>query len=181
MDRKAFTFLRSYYNQLKELDNSKRLNILDALMEFALNGVKPKPFDTLLERVVWEGIIATLSPSRQGWADKTGGVMYPPCVGGGQGVDTPPAPQKSKEEKSKEERKEAFKERLTPYLEKYSKPMLREFFLYWTESGSNDRKLRFEKEKTFDEARRLATWKKNEKRFGGDDSDVDPWANKPRI
>jgi hypothetical protein len=36
--------------------------------------------------------------------------------------------------------------------------MLRDFFEYWTEHGEKDKKLRFEKEKTFGIEQRLRTW-----------------------
>ncbi len=62
-----------------------------------------------------------------------------------------------------EEQKKAFVERLRPYLERYGKDMLNEFYLYWTEMNENGHKMRFEMEKTFDIARRLARWKNNEK------------------
>ena len=35
------------------------------------------------------------------------------------------------------------------------------FFDFWTEHGDNDRKMKFEKQKSFDVSKRLATWKGN--------------------
>jgi len=69
---------------------------------------------------------------------------------------------KVKESKIKE-RKGEFKKTLTPYLEKYGKDMLNNFYSYWTEHGEKDIKMRFEKQVSFSIARRLATWKKGEK------------------
>ena len=51
----------------------------------------------------------------------------------------------------------------TSYSENIS--LLKPFFEYWTEAGSNDLKLRFEKEKTFGLERRIKTWLSNEKKF----------------
>ncbi len=62
-------------------------------------------------------------------------------------------------------RKEEFKNSLHPYLEKYNSEILNEFYSYWTEHGEKDRKMRFEKEKSFGVGRRLSTWKKNENKF----------------
>ena len=62
-----------------------------------------------------------------------------------------------------EERKKTFVERLKPYLEQYGKDMLNEFYLYWTEKNENGQKMRYEMEKTFDIARRLARWKNTAK------------------
>lgn len=58
-------------------------------------------------------------------------------------------------------RKHAFGEKLIPYIEQYGKALIREFFDYWTEHNENGRKMRFEKEKTFEISRRLARWSKN--------------------
>lgn len=46
-------------------------------------------------------------------------------------------------------------------MEQYDGKMIREFFNYWTECNENGAKMRFEKEKVFDIARRLARWHKN--------------------
>lgn len=64
-----------------------------------------------------------------------------------------------------EERKTDFKKSFTPFLDVYSKSMLIDFFEYWSEHGENDKKMRFEKEKSFSLERRLKTWKKNESKF----------------
>jgi len=58
-------------------------------------------------------------------------------------------------------RKVNFSESLKPFLEKYSKDMLNDFYLYWTEHGEKDKKMRFEKERSFGLSQRLATWNKN--------------------
>lgn len=65
-----------------------------------------------------------------------------------------------------EVRKHAFGEKLIPYMEQYGKVLIREFFDYWTEHNENGKKMRFEKEKTFEISRRLARWKKNNSNSG---------------
>ena len=67
--------------------------------------------------------------------------------------------------KNIEERKTEFKNSLLPYLNDFGKDMLNDFFLYWTEHGAKDKKMRFEKEKSFGLSRRLGTWKKNSKKY----------------
>jgi len=59
-------------------------------------------------------------------------------------------------------RKLKFSENLKPFLEKYSKDMLNEFYLYWTEHGENDKKMKFEKQTSFGLSQRLAYWSKND-------------------
>jgi hypothetical protein len=57
-----------------------------------------------------------------------------------------------------EERKTKFYSSLSLFVDEYPKQMLRDFFNYWSEHGENDKKLRFEKEKTFGIKQRLSTW-----------------------
>ena len=75
------------------------------------------------------------------------------------------AKQRRGEEKREEEirvdKREALfgaKVRALTKFEKYHD----EFLSYWTERGENDRKMRFEKEKSFDVKRRLTRWAKND-------------------
>jgi hypothetical protein len=71
-----------------------------------------------------------------------------------------------------EERKSKFYTSLSIYVNEYPKKMLREFYDYWTEHGVKDKKLRFEKEKTFGIEQRLRTWyNRNPKQY---DQDNDP-------
>jgi len=57
-----------------------------------------------------------------------------------------------------EERKSKFYASLSLFVDEYPKKLLREFYDYWTEHGDKDKKLRFEKEKTFGIEQRLRTW-----------------------
>lgn len=59
-----------------------------------------------------------------------------------------------------EARKHAFGEKLIPYIEQYGKTLIREFFDFWTEHNENGKKMKFEKEKTFEISKRLARWSK---------------------
>jgi hypothetical protein len=75
---------------------------------------------------------------------------------------------KSKEDKIKKDiniRKQEFKNSLFPFLDIYSKEMLKDFFDYWSEHGEKDRKFRKEKEKSFNLDLRLKTWLKRSKEF----------------
>jgi len=55
-------------------------------------------------------------------------------------------------------RKQKFADSLVPFLEKYGKDMLNKFYMYWTEHGERDKKMRFEKEKAFNLVLRLTNW-----------------------
>lgn len=62
-----------------------------------------------------------------------------------------------------EKNKEEFKESIKPYLEKYDRDLLNDFFEYWTEPNKSGTRMRFQLEKTWDIGRRLARWAKNQK------------------
>jgi len=61
-------------------------------------------------------------------------------------------------------RKQKFKTQLVPYVDIYGSDCLNDFYHYWAEHGEKDKKMRFEKEKTFGISARLRTWM----RIGGD-------------
>ncbi len=56
----------------------------------------------------------------------------------------------------------SFGEKLIPYVKQYGKEMIRAFFDYWTEVNDGGKKMRFEKETTFDLSKRLARWYSND-------------------
>ena len=70
----------------------------------------------------------------------------------------------AKKNLSLEERKNAFWQRLVPYIQKgtYPQEMVAAFYRYWTEINENGRRMRFEKEKTYELPKRLATWHQRE-------------------
>lgn len=79
---------------------------------------------------------------------------------------------KGKESKSKEskvnleEKQNDFLSQLKDFNSQYPKDMINGFYLYWTEPNKSKTKLRYEMEKTWDIARRLATWERNSSKFG---------------
>lgn len=60
------------------------------------------------------------------------------------------------------ERKKEFYDSLVHYVERYGKAMVRDFFDYWSELNKSETKMRFETNKTWEVAKRLATWAKKE-------------------
>tara|TARA_R110000868_G_scaffold172569_2_gene408421 strand:+ start:328 stop:753 length:426 start_codon:yes stop_codon:yes gene_type:complete len=77
--------------------------------------------------------------------------------------------QKEKSEKKEVkpilERKKDFAMSIQPYLDKYGKKMLNEFYAYWTEETQGKDKLRVELQKTWNVERRLSTWNENNSSF----------------
>lgn len=64
-------------------------------------------------------------------------------------------------QKTLEERKEEFHESLKPFAEKYGENLIEEFYNHWAQVNEGGTKMHWEKQKTFEIARRLATWKRN--------------------
>lgn len=60
----------------------------------------------------------------------------------------------------REEREKAFREQADKFIPEYGRKMIDAFCDYWTEFGG--KKMRFEKEKTWELKRRLQTWKRND-------------------
>jgi len=67
-----------------------------------------------------------------------------------------------------EERKQKFALSLRPFVDVYGRPMLVEFYEYWSEATLNNKKMKFELQKTWSLDRRLKTWSKKAKEFGGE-------------
>lgn len=63
---------------------------------------------------------------------------------------------------SLEDREKAFMESIRPYVEMYGRDLCNQFYAYWTEPNKSKTKMRFELERTWDIARRLATWAKKD-------------------
>jgi hypothetical protein len=58
-------------------------------------------------------------------------------------------------------RKQEFASQLTSFVDTYGKQMIRDFYDYWTEHGEKDKKMRYEKETSFNLDARLNRWNKN--------------------
>lgn len=63
-------------------------------------------------------------------------------------------------------RKEKFRQSLVPFVEKYGKDMMKDFFDYWSEMNKSCTKMRFEQQPTWEVAKRLATWAKRDRSYG---------------
>ena len=76
-------------------------------------------------------------------------------------VNTQTILENTKVKKTILDRKADFKKSLSQFLDDFDSTLLNEFYLYWTEHGERDRKMRFEKEKSFNIKLRLNKWLKN--------------------
>ena len=62
-------------------------------------------------------------------------------------------------------RKEKFYESLVPYLDRYPKSMIREFFDYWSEMNKSCTKMKWEQQSTWELKLRLANWANRQKEY----------------
>jgi hypothetical protein len=69
-----------------------------------------------------------------------------------------------------EQRKLKFADTLKPFLEKYTKDMMNDFYKYWTQPNKAGSKFKQELEKTWELSYRLETWARNDKSFNKSDS-----------
>lgn len=167
--RKAFNFYRSYYEIAIELNDKDRLAFYDALLKRQFTGV-----ETELKGMAKFAYVSqkhSIDLQIKGYMDKTKDPLVDPSVGGRQGGLVDPSVQEKEKEKEKVEqtidsRKNDFAESLKPFIEKYGREMIREFFLYWTEPNQKKQKMKFELQETWSLERRLNTWSKQSVKFG---------------
>ena len=62
-----------------------------------------------------------------------------------------------------EERKLKFADTLKPFIDKFGRPMVNDFYRYWTQPNNSNTKFKRELEKTWDLSLRLDTWARNDK------------------
>lgn len=81
--------------------------------------------------------------------------------------DAPKDLKKEIERKKKlmEGRRVEFYNSLVPYVQMYGKAMVRNFFDYWSEPNKSGTQMRYELERTWSLAMRLATWNRKEKNY----------------
>lgn len=159
--RKAFNFYKSYYEVAKELSDKDRLLFYDALVTRQFTGVELD-----LKGIAKFAYISqkfNIDAQVLGYETKTKTKLGGTVGGtvGGSVQEEEKEEVKDKVELTIENRKKDFTESLKPYLGTYTSEMLNSFYLYWTEHGDNDKKMRFEKEKTFGLKQRLERWSKN--------------------
>lgn len=174
--RKGFNFFRSYFDVYNELESKDdKVAFIDALLDRQFLGVKPTEL-TGMAKFAYISQTNSIDSQVKGYEDKTKTKLTPtepPTLGG----KSPPTIQvqeevevqvQVKQKKSIDDRKRDFTKSLQPYLDEFGKDLLNNFYEYWTEHGENDRKMRFEKQKSFGIKRRLTTWKKNDKGFANE-------------
>jgi len=167
MERDSMIFYRSFYESVNGLSAVIKAELYDAIFEYGLN-FKEIEFTNEISKALFTLIKPQLDANikrfENGKKPKTK-----------QNESKTEAKNKQNESKAEannnvnvndnvnkniniEERKSKFYDAIAKYVDEYPKEMLRDFFNYWSEHGEKDKKLRFEKEKTFGIKQRLSTW-----------------------
>lgn len=163
--RKAFNFYRSYWEVANELNNNDRLEFYDALLKREFTGEESE-----LSGMVKFAYLSqkhSIDNQVEGYVNKTVKLRpnEDPWQGGVKGGCVTPSVQEKEKVKEKvklktiDTRKQEFANSLKPFLDVYGKELLNDFYLYWSETTLNNKKMKYELEKTFSLERRLNTWK----------------------
>ena len=161
---------RSFYDAIKLLPNDTQLEIFRAIFEFGLDGIEPQLSAGALP--FWLLIKPNLQANRTKWESGCKAKSK-------QSISKTEAKRKQKVSKAEanvdvdvdvdEDEKEDVDVKvdisdLSSFESKYDKQMLADFQAYWTETNTRG-KMRYQGEKFFDIAKRLATWARNQSTF----------------
>jgi len=167
--RKAFNFLRSYFDVFNELKTDKdKLDFLTAIINKQFLDEDPKDL-TFIVNLCYESQRHQIETSVKGWLRATKDTLgtTPPTP---LGTTPPTIPQEEEEEEEEKEevknnidsRKLKFSESLKPFLDKYGKELLNDFYAYWSEPNKSNSKFKQELEKTWSLESRLTRWSNND-------------------
>ncbi len=99
--------------------------------------------------------------------DNSGGTRTEDDAQGGTRDAPPisPAQKKAEAQAALKRREQEFYNSLVPYVAKYGKEMIREFYDYWSEPNRSGTKMKYELQQTFEISRRLVTWAGREDKY----------------
>ncbi|WP_407475229.1 DUF6291 domain-containing protein [Elizabethkingia anophelis] len=204
MQRDSFIFYRSFYEAIKELPRDIQGEVLTTIMEYGLEGVTTDNLKPVA-RAIFTLIKPILDANNQRFVNGSKGGRKP-SNNQDETENKPKCNQEeakvlpNKEEDVEEEEevdvdkegekkhapakpfsklsKDEFYNSLAEHVGEYSKQTVRDFFDYWTEPSASG-KMKFQLEKTWSVPHRLATWKRNEGKFGGVQQAIKPTKKKP--
>lgn len=185
--KESFVFYRDWYEGIKALDVHLRSELIEAIIHFAFEGVEPplsKEAKTIFNFVrpklvrdanKYEDMCRKNAENGQkGGRPKktqiTHSVTNNPLGYENHDKDNDKENDKDIKESTKvpkknislpiSERMEKFRKELSPYLKKYGKDMLNDFYEYWSEPDRKGNKMKFELEKTWRLSSRLSRWQR---------------------
>ena len=161
MKRDNMIIYRSFYEAIKELKPMDQVRIWEAIYELGLNGIEielvgiQKTIFTLIKPQI-EANIKRYENGKKPKISKSESKDKQDI----SKIESNKNNKNNNNNKSLEDRKKDFSIYIDSFKKDYSQELLSDFFEYWTEHGSNDKKMRFEKEKSFGVIRRISTWNK---------------------
>ena len=181
MKRDSMIFYRSFYESVEGMSPFIKAEVYDAIFKYALDFTEPEFTDNVAKAMftlIKPQLDANIkrfengkkpktkqSESKTEAKDKQNGSKVEANNNVNNNVNI-------NNKESIEERKLKFAHALKPFLDEYGKDMLNDFYSYWTEHGEKDKKLRFEKEKTFGIQQRLKNWhSRNPKQYQKQETD----------
>ena len=165
MNRDSMIFYRSFYESVNGLSPVIKAEVYDAIFRYGLDFEEPSFTDEIaraLFTLIKPQLDANIKRFENGNKPKNKRSEIKTEAKDKQNESKVEANNNVNDNVNKniniEERKNKFYDAIAQYVDEYPKEMLRYFFNYWSEHGENDKKLRFEKEKTFGIKQRLSTW-----------------------
>ena len=163
--RDSMIFYRSFYESVNGLSPVVKAELYDAIFEYGLNFQEiefTNEISKALFTLIKPQLDANIKRFENGKKPKTKQIESKTEAKDKQNESKVEANNNVNDNVNKneniEKRKIKFYDAIAKYVDEYPKQMLRDFFNYWSEHGENDKKLRFEKEKTFGLKQRLSTW-----------------------
>ena len=177
--RDSMIFYRSFYESVNGLSPVVKAELYDAIFEYGLNFQEiefTNEISKALFTLIKPQLDANIKRFENGKKPKTKQIESKTEAKDKQNESKVEANNNVNDNVNKneniEKRKIKFYDAIAKYVDEYPKQMLRDFFNYWSEHGENDKKLRFEKEKTFGIKQRLSTWySRNPKQYEQNETD----------
>lgn len=168
--RDSMVFYRSFFEAIKDLNYEQQGIIFNAIFDYGLNFNEPK-LDGIC-KTIW----TLIKPQLDANIKKFNNGKQPKQKQNRSKVEAKQKQNRSKTQANVNDnvndnvnnidsRKLKFASTLEPYLNKFGRELLNDFYAYWTEPNKSNTKFKQELEKTWDLNRRLETWAKNDKYF----------------
>lgn len=164
--RDSMIFYRSFYESLDGMTETTKAQVYDAIFIYGLDFKEPTFTDAMAK-----SLFTLIKPQIDANVKKYHNGKKPKLK---QEISKTEAKDKQVESKTEANvnvndnvnennnidiRKQKFADSLKPFLDVYGKELLNDFYLYWSETTLNNKKMKYELEKTFSLERRLNTWK----------------------
>ena len=169
--RDSFIFYRSFFDGTKPLKKNEKAELFDAICNYALDQIEPnlKPLSNAMFALIrpqldanYKRFLNGKKPKEKTSKTEANNKQTVSKTEANKNVNVNDNLNANVNDNSKELRAKAFAESIKEFKD-YDSKMLEKFISYWTESGENQKKLRFEFEKVFDKAKRLKTWSNNQR------------------